>query len=176
MSELKVASSKRPQKARFLLDTAGILEAPNLTPSDCTTVPEVAAEVSPGGAGYRRLEQMLAAGLEVRASTNGSIERVRSVAMDAGNWARLSPADVSILALALDVPEGTLVSDDYTVLDLAKRLKIAVQTIRTKGVDSTQDWSARCVGCARVYDESMAGKDCMVCGSLIKLKPAGKRR
>lgn len=158
------------------MDTAGILEAPNLTPSDCTTVPEVAAEVSPGGTAYRRLEQMLAAGLKVRASTNESLERVRVLAQEAGNWGRLSPADASILALALDLPNATLVSDDYTVLDLAKRLNIEVQTIRTQGVAQTKDWLARCVGCTRVYDEAMAGKDCLVCGSTIKLKPQSKRR
>ncbi|HEX9816407.1 MAG TPA: hypothetical protein VGB18_05460 [Candidatus Thermoplasmatota archaeon] len=176
MSAVKVGSPAGAKKGRFLLDTAGILEAPNLTASDCVTVPEVTAEVAPGGAAYRRLEHMLAAGLQVRASTNGSMARVQTAAREAGNWVRLSPADVSILALALDLPDGTLVSDDYTVLDLAKRLNVRSQTIRTKGISATKDWTARCVGCARAYDESSAGKDCVVCGSAIKLKPQPKRR
>ena len=168
---MKVGSPAGAKKGRFLLDTAGILEAPNLTASDCVTVPEVTAEVSPGGAGHRRLEQMLAAGLEVRASTNASIGRVERTAKDAGNWGRLSAADASILALALDIPDGTLVSDDYTVLDLAKRLKITTQTIRTSGVTSTKDWMARCTGCGRTYEEDRAGKPCAVCGAEIRLKP-----
>jgi rRNA maturation endonuclease Nob1 len=171
VSALKVGSPAGAKKGRFLLDTAGILEAPNLTASDCVTVPEVAAEVSPGGAGHRRLEQMLAAGLEVRASTNESLARVETVAKDAGNWGRLSAADVSILALALDLPDGTLVSDDYTVLDIAKRLKVTSQTIRTSGVTATKDWTARCVGCMRSYDEEHAGKPCPICGAEIRLKP-----
>jgi rRNA maturation endonuclease Nob1 len=155
----------------LLLDAAGILEAPNITPSECVTVPEVTGEISPGGSAYRRLEQLLAAGLRVQASSNASLARVKRTAQEAGNWGRLSPADASILALALDLPRGKLVTDDYTVLDLAKRLGISTQTIRTKGIDVTKDWIARCAGCGRAYEESIAGRPCPVCGAEVRLKP-----
>lgn len=171
MSDANVGLPGKPRQARFLLDTAGILEAPNLTPSECVTVPEVAAEVTLGGASSRRLEHMLAAGLEVRASTNGSMARVQALAKEAGNWSRLSAADASILALALDNPDVTLLSDDYTVLDLAKRFGLPTQTIRTKGVTTTKDWDARCQGCGRNYIDDRAGTQCPVCGAEIKLKP-----
>lgn len=165
-----MAGKIRAVKTRFLLDTAGILEAPNLSPSDCVTCPEVTAEIRPGGASARRLEQMLAGGMEVRIPTNESIARVQERAQKVGNLARLSAADVAVLALALDVP-GTLVSDDYTVLDLASRFALPVQTIRTTGVQRSLEWAARCKGCGRQFDAAAAGAPCRVCGSPVALRP-----
>jgi len=154
----------------FFLDTAAILEAPNLEPARCRTTPEVVAEIRPGGATGRRLEQMLAAGLVVVSATAGARKRVLEAAKAAGSAARLSEADVSILGLALEeAGKGTLLSDDYTVLDVAARLKIPAKPVTKEGITGVKDWSARCKGCGRRYAAESAAKPCPVCGSEVRL-------
>ncbi|MBI2077355.1 MAG: hypothetical protein HYT80_03145 [Euryarchaeota archaeon] len=156
----------------FFLDTAAILEAVNLEAARCRTAPEVVAEVRPGGATGRRLEQMLAAGLLVVAATPEGRMKVQAAAKKAGSLARLSEADVSILALSVDLAgSGELLSDDYTVLDVAKRLGIAARPVTKEGIGKTKDWAARCRGCGRRYGAGAAGTVCRVCGAEVRLVP-----
>ena len=89
--------------------------------------------------------------------------------MQAGNLGRLSEADRSLLALALDLG-ATLVSDDYTVLDLALRLGIPTQTVNQDGPTGTLDWQPRCSGCGRTFDAMPKGEECLICGSPVRLK------
>ena len=154
----------------FFLDTAAILEGVNLEAARCRTTPEVVAEVRPGGASGRRLELMLAGGLVVVAATPAARERVQAAAKAAGSLARLSEADVSILALAVDgAGAGELWSDDYTVLDVAKRLNVAARPVTKEGIVATKNWGARCKGCGRRYAATEIEKPCRVCGSEVRL-------
>lgn len=166
-----------PDSTVFLLDAGAILEAANVAPGRCATSAEVVAEVRAGGRAHRRLEMLLAGGMEVRQAGKAAQDRVVVEADRAGSRTRLSPADASILALALDTPvPRMLLTDDYTVLDLARRLDVATQTVRTAGITAPKDWLARCSGCGRAYEASRAGSDCGVCGREIRLKPKGSVR
>ncbi|MFO1533061.1 MAG: hypothetical protein ABR562_05085 [Thermoplasmatota archaeon] len=138
--------------------------------SEWATTPEASAEVQPGGADARRFANWIASGLEVRDASPGSLQQVRTTATKAGNIARLSAADVSLAALALDL-QAILVSDDYTLLDIAKRLGIPSQTVNTAGIEGTLDFRPRCTGCGRWFDAMPKKDECPVCGSPVKLKP-----
>lgn len=138
--------------------------------SSWATTPEASAEVQPGGRDARRFANWVAAGLEVRDASAASLQQVRQTATKAGNLSRLSQADVSLAALALDL-EAVLVSDDYTLLDVAKRLGIPLQTVNTAGIDGTLDFKPRCTGCGRWFDVPQKRDECPVCGSPVKPKP-----
>lgn len=159
----------------FVLDSGAISHGANLPPAQCRAPASVLAEFQPGGATRRRLDLLLAAGLIVQDPSAPALARVDATAKAAGNAGRLSVADRDVVALALELgPKARLVTDDYTVQDVAKRLGIVVDSIATKGTERAMDWTARCSGCGRTYGADLAGKECGICGAEIRAKP--KRR
>lgn len=134
------------------------------------TTPEAAAEVSPGGRNARRFEDWQATGLEVREPGRDARTKVEATAMAAGSLSRLSAADLSLLALALELG-ALLVSDDYTMLDVATRLSIRTQTVNQPGIQGTVDFRPRCSGCGRWFETTPKKDECPVCGSPVKSKP-----
>lgn len=157
--------------AWLVLDTSLLLggKEPPRGPSWATT-PEAAAEVSPGGKDARRYEGWITLGLQVRSANQDSVDRVEGTAMAAGNLGRLSVADVSLAALALDL-SATLVTDDYTLLDVASRLHIPTQTVNMPGIAAALDFRPRCMGCGKWYETAPKKDECIICGSAVKAKP-----
>jgi UPF0271 protein len=153
----------------FVLDTGAILQGLNLVASTCWTTPSVLDEVRAGGATGRRAQFLTAGGLNVASPTSASLDRVAAAVARAHVGSRLSATDRDVMALALD-RTATLVTDDYTVQDLAGRLGVSWQPATTTGVTKTADWTARCAGCGRPYGPARAGKECPVCGAEIRLK------
>lgn len=160
---------------RYVLDTSLLLGGQE-PPRDGAwwTTPEAAAEVSPGGKDARRYEGWLAVGLQVRSAEAASADRVETAARAAGTLARLSPADLSLLALALD-GQATLVTDDHTMLDVASRLGVATRTVNTAGITAPLDFRPRCTGCGRWFDAPQKRDECPVCGSPVKDRPTRPR-
>ncbi len=154
----------------LVLDTSLLLGGKEPPPGRWLTTPEAAAEIKPGGKDARRFDFWLEQGLEVRSADDGAAIRVDEAGLAAGNLGRLSDADRSLLALALQ-RKAVLVTDDHTMLDLALRLNVATQTVASKGVASTKDWRHRCLGCGRWFDEAQKRDECPVCGSPVQLKP-----
>ncbi len=152
----------------YVLDTSLLLggrEPPR--DGQWATTPEAAAEISPGGRDARRFADWQSVGLTIAEPGQASQRAVTRVAREAGNLDRLSAADRSLLALALEL-DGTLVSDDYTMLDVARRIGVASQTVNTEGIVGTKNWKPRCTGCGRWFDAAPAGRECPVCGSPVK--------
>ena len=98
-------------------------------------------------------------------------DRVEETALQAGNLGRLSDADLSLLALALDL-QAVLVTDDHTMLDVARRLAIQSMTVNTTGIAATLDFRPRCTGCGRWFDAPQKKDECPVCGSPVVLRPS----
>jgi UPF0271 protein len=167
----KTARLPDPVPRRYVLDTSLVLGGRD-PPRDGTwsTTPEAAAEIQPGGRDHRRFEGWLAAGLRIESAPPETLEKVADAALSAGNLGRLSPADLSLLALAME-QQATLISDDFTVLDVAMRLVIPTQTVNQDAPKSTLDFRPRCLGCGRWFDVMPKKEECPVCGSGVKLKP-----
>src|SRR5687768_6620541 len=143
---LKRAPDGAPPVRWYVLDTSLLLGGKD-PPRDgqWTTTREAEAEVSPGGRDARRFEDWRSLGLQVRGAEPATLAKVDAVAKAAGTLARLSPADRSLLALALELG-ATLVTDDYTALDVAKRLGVATQTVNQRGIEAPLDFRPRCTG------------------------------
>lgn len=155
----------------YVLDTSLLLGGKE-PPRDASwaTTPEAAAEISPGGKDARRYDGWIAVGLQVRSASSDSRDKVEETALAAGNLGRLSDADLSLLALALELP-GTLVTDDHTMLDVALRLSVPTRTVNSSGIAGTLDFRPRCTGCGRWFDAMPKREECTVCGSPVKAKP-----
>jgi UPF0271 protein len=95
-----------------------------------------------------------------------------------GDSAELSKEDMSVLALCVQL-KGELVTDDFTVSNVARHLNLKVIPIMTKGISKVLDSVYLCPACNKSFKKM---SDCPVCGSKLrkksaqrKSKPVGKR-
>ncbi len=96
-----------------------------------------------------------------------SIKKVVAAAMRTGDYTKLSEADISIIALALQM-EIVLVTDDYAVANVATTLKIPVKSVASKGITHTRKWIAYCSACSRAFGPN--AKECRLCGNRLRRK------
>jgi UPF0271 protein len=129
---------------------------------EIATTPSVVDEVSDVRSRCR-LEALLATGLSVLSPTRVSLERVSEAARGTGDLARLSPADIDLLALSLDLG-ATVVTDDYAVQNVALSLGLGVSGILQRKARARR-WKFRCPGCNRRYPSEGT---CPECGSPLK--------
>jgi endoribonuclease Nob1 len=130
------------------------------------TVPEITSELRSFEAAVV-LQEFLKEGLKIESPLKTSVEVVTEKAKSTGDYLRLSQADIDLLAKALEV-RGTLVTDDYSIQNVAARLGIETQQIQQARIKRVLKWRRRCVGCGRLYATETT---CPVCGSDVKVKP-----
>lgn len=95
------------------------------------------------------------------------VERIDALSAKSGDRPRLSQADVSILALALE--HGLLlVSDDYAVANVGVYAGIKVQSSAGKGLKETRKWSNYCSGCSKGFGSNLV--ECPQCGNKLRRK------
>lgn len=94
-----------------------------------------------------------------------SLERAIEASKKTGDDGRLSPMDLTVLALALDV-NGTILSDDYSIQNTAHVLGLECRPVGTKGITKVAKWSYRCIGCGKWYKQTMP--ECPICGSALR--------
>jgi UPF0271 protein len=105
--------------------------------------------------------------LQILNSDRKSIEKVVAAARNTGDYAKLSDADISIIALALQL-EIVLVTNDYAVANVATTLKIPVNSVASKGITHTRTWIAYCSACGRAFGPN--AKECRLCGNRLRRK------
>ncbi len=155
---------------RFVLDTSLLLGGKDPPPGRWSTTPEAASEVSSGGRDARRFEDWRSTGLTICSADQSSVTVVEEAAMQAGTLGRLSAADLSLLALAHHLG-AILVTDDYTMQDVATRLDVRFVGVNQEGISGTKTFKPRCKGCGRWYDVMPKRDECGICGSAVVLKP-----
>jgi UPF0271 protein len=105
--------------------------------------------------------------LQIVNSDTNNIEKVISVATRTGDIVKLSHADISIIALALQM-KIVLITNDNAVENVASALKIPVKSTLGKGIKETRKWIAFCAACGRAFGPS--AKECRLCGNMLKRK------
>ncbi|HUL40232.1 MAG TPA: NOB1 family endonuclease [Methanomassiliicoccales archaeon] len=147
----------------YVLDTSALFSMQDL-PSDarCFTTPGVLRELEKYG---DRRAELWGDMLTVSEPTAESLRKVREASSRTGDSTRLSPTDIEVLALALELGAQVL-SDDYSLQNLAAYLGVPFRPIGLKGIKDVRRWRWRCVGCGRVFEKEM--RECPVCGSRLK--------
>lgn len=112
-----------------------------------------------------RSDLLREAGLQVMDPDREAVSRVRENAVARGEGGALSPTDIEVLALALQL-QACILSDDYALQNVARSLSIRVIPIQQKGARHIR-WKFRCSGCGRY---SRGPGECQVCGALIQRK------
>jgi UPF0271 protein len=93
------------------------------------------------------------------------MEKVKEIAHKTGDIGRLSPVDISVIALAIDV-KGTVLSDDFSILNVCTYMGVPNRSVGTKGIKKVEKWNYQCVGCKKWYKER--SDECPICGSSMK--------
>jgi len=145
----------------FVLDSSALFAMEDL-PDDHLCPPGIVSELERYG--DPRLERW---GDLLRTSdcTASSLSKIRDAARKSGDLGRLSDVDVTVLALALDV-SGTILTDDYSIQNVAKIAGIPYMPVGTEGIKKTEKWNYRCTGCGKWYKEKQ--QECAICGHSMK--------
>jgi UPF0271 protein len=102
-------------------------------------------------------------GLEVLDPSEPYLSRAREASVHAGEQEVLSATDIDVLALATQLG-ASVVTDDYAIQNVARRLGVTVVPIlqkKTRGIR----WQFRCTGCGKY---ALGPGDCPVCGAPVK--------
>lgn len=106
-------------------------------------------------------------------------EEINRVLLSSGDFMRLSSTDKDIIALALTHKRMgdnvTTVTDDYSMQNALKLLKLKFQSVRTKGIQNTIQWKKLCKGCRKEYPSDTNLEECDICGSPLIRKRMNAR-
>lgn len=103
--------------------------------------------------------------LRVSDCTEASLKAVEEAARKTGDLGRLSPVDMTVVALALDVG-GTVLSDDFSILNVCTVMNIPNKPVGTAGIKKVEKWNYQCIGCKKWFKEK--ANECPICGSPMK--------
>ncbi|RLI05212.1 hypothetical protein DRO26_02820 [Candidatus Bathyarchaeota archaeon] len=103
---------------------------------------------------------------------------VEKASSSTGNGLKLSEADISVLALALELKSRglnpTIVSDDFSVQNVAEYLGLNYTYLSGKGIKSQVKWIWYCPGCRRKFSSAVFEDVCPICGVKLKRKAIKK--
>jgi len=151
----------------YVLDTSVLYYGKDLPDGyECFITPGVVRELDKEEMG-ERLEMLLATKVRVLSPSDRSLQRVNKEAVQTGDSRRLSETDKELLALALDLGYE-LLSDDYSIQNLARVLGIPYRGMDQKGIAEVFEWQAKCKGCGKVFSADV--RVCDVCGTGTKIR------
>lgn len=145
---------------------------------DQATTPRVIDELGDSKAKLRVQLSISSKKIRIKEPDKDSIDEVREVARKTGDISSLSETDIHVLALAQNLkPEATpiIVSDDYSIQNVAKELGIRYQKLIQWGIKTKLTWQIYCPACYAKYNSDYRSRLCEVCGAILKRKPAGKK-
>jgi UPF0271 protein len=94
-----------------------------------------------------------------------SLKAARSAAAETGDLKALSPADLDVLAKALEY-KAVLATDDYALQNVALHLGLKIEPIGQPRIKRKLKHVQRCQGCGRSFE----GEACPDCGTPARKK------
>ncbi len=116
--------------------------------------------------------------LIVRYPIEEAQKEVETCAAAVGDTFFLSETDKQLLALALELKtldrQAQIVTDDYSIQNVARRLGIEFTPLATFGIRRLLEWIRYCPACRREYPAECTLTACTICGTKLKRKPRKK--
>ena len=169
------------KKQVFIIDTSAILSGKPIRFDNISlvTTPAVSDELNPGGRDFRIFELLKEKGLTIHAPSKEAINHVKKTAQETGDDTRLSFADIEIVAIAIDINkepdhEATILTDDYSIQNVASTLQIKFQGFLQNGITKKYKWVSRCPGCEKQFNKIT--KICPICGTITKSSVLHKKK
>ena len=150
---------------RYVLDTTALFNAKDFPPDFEIIVPQgVLDELTSWGLSDRVI---ILLGVRVQVFSPGTESRaeIREAAEKTGDIDRLSPIDMEVLALAVEM-DSPLISDDYSIQNVARVLGIKCLPMEQQGIKKVFYWKYKCRGCGKEYDRKI--KECQICGKELR--------
>jgi len=161
-----------------VLDTSAFLAGydPFAASTEQVTVPKVEEEILRNSMVKMRFQTAIeSAKVKVRAPTQEFSVAAKASASKVGDSFKLSEADMQLLSLALELKEQgyapQIVTDDYSIQNVAKQLGIEFLALATFGIKRLLEWIRYCPACYKTYSADSKFKECQVCGTELKRKP-----
>ena len=146
----------------IVLDSSALFSMEDLPDDECVCPPGVIDELRK----YKdRRLNLWGDMLRVSDCSPESMEKVKEEARKSGDLGRLSPVDITVLALALDV-NGTVMTDDYSIQNTARIMGIPYKAVGQAGIKKVEKWNYQCIGCGKWYKKKVP--DCPICGSALR--------
>jgi UPF0271 protein len=157
----------------FIIDTSAILSGKpiNIEEGELITTNSIKNEIKPGGRDYRVFQFLIQKGLKFFSPTKNAVEHIINISKKTGDYGRLSKVDIEIISLSYDLSQDTskeiiIISDDYSIQNVANYLKIKIQNFNQEIITKRFKWISRCKGCGKKFKENI--NTCPICGSEIK--------
>jgi len=114
--------------------------------------------------------------VQVLEPSKESLQKVRAVAAKTGDLNSISEADMSIIALTMDLSSSkkdeniVLVTDDFAIRNVAEVLGVNLSETTIRGEWKNITWVTYCKGCGKEYSNPKITV-CDVCGTKLSRKP-----
>jgi UPF0271 protein len=165
-------------KRVIVLDTSAFLAGfdPFSLSEEQVTVPKVEEEIRKNSIILVRFKTALENGkLKVKAPSEEFLNKAKASSTKVGDSFLLSETDKQLLALALELKATgyapQIVTDDYSIQNVATQLRIEFLALATFGIKRLLEWIRYCPACHREYPANFSSKECLVCGTELKRKP-----
>jgi len=140
------------------------------------TVPKVEEEILRNSMVKLRFQTAVESGkVKVRAPTKESEQAAKASACKVGDAYKLSEADMQLLSLALELKSQgcipQMVTDDYSIQNVAKQLGVEFVALATFGIKRLLEWVRYCPACHKQYPADSKIQECQICGTELKRKP-----
>ena len=148
----------------YVLDASAFINEYHTT-AQTASIPMVQQELE--GEHAFRFDAMEGSGMHIHIPQEAAVEKVGRAARETGDFDELSDTDVRLIAATFEL-DGTLVTDDYAMQNVAEKLDVDVEVIAREGIDEQRSWLFQCQGCGREFEEQH--DRCPVCGSELSRK------
>jgi UPF0271 protein len=148
----------------YVLDSSAFINEYH-TEETIASVPLVREELEDESA--YRFDALEGSGMHLHIPDEESVVRIERAARETGDLEELSETDIRLIAAAFEL-DGTLVTDDYAMQNVAEKLNVTVEVIAREGIDEQRNWLFQCQGCGREFDDQH--DRCPVCGSDLSRK------
>jgi endoribonuclease Nob1 len=165
-------------KRAIVLDTSAFVAGfdPFSLSVEQVTVPKVEKEIIRNSMNKLRFETALENGrVKIKVPSQEFVNQILASSSKVGDSFKLSETDIELLALAIELKatgyNPQIVSDDYSIQNVAKQLDIEFSALATFGIKRLLEWIRYCPACYREYPANSSAKECKVCGTSLKRKP-----
>jgi len=148
----------------YILDSSAFINEYH-TDERIATIPLVREELEDESA--YRFDAMEGSGMHLHIPDAETVERIERAARETGDFEELSRTDIRLVAAAFEL-DGTIVTDDYAMQNVAGRLEVSVDVIAQEGITEQREWTFQCQGCGREFDDNH--DRCPICGSELSRK------
>jgi|YelNatPaOPRAMG01_1025707.scaffolds.fasta_scaffold11198_8 UPF0271 protein len=153
---------------RVVLDTSAIIYLQDFRKFDKIFIPTLVAEEVKDRLSVMKLESLNAKKIE---PNKKFLDEVEAIAKKTGDLEKLSKTDIQVLALAKEL-KATIISDDYNIQNVAKKLKIEFLPVFSKGIKEIFFWKKYCPNCKKYFKSEL--EECPICGAKLKRVPKTK--